>query len=93
MALGSGLGPITGPLTDGQNLGAFVYCANRTLSSSADTTITVNMTRTPQGYIQTRTATAAGGVVKNGANDGSDWVQGKIVLRASVTGKYWFFVF
>jgi hypothetical protein len=51
------------------------------------------MTRTPQGYIQTRTATAAGGVVKNGANDGSDWVQGKIVLRASVTGKYWFFVF
>jgi hypothetical protein len=92
LALGSGLGPITGTLVDGQNLGAFVYCKARSLSSSADTTITVNMTRTPQGYLQTR-APSGGGVITDGASNGSDWTQGKVVLRASVTGTYSFLVF
>jgi hypothetical protein len=93
LALGSGLGPITGPLVNGQALGAFVYVKGKALSSTADTTITLNMTRTPQGYIQTRAAYTDGGVITDGSNGGSDWAQGKIVLRASVTGTYSFFVF
>lgn len=90
LALGSGLGPITGTLVDGQNLGAFVVCLNRTIAAT-DTTITVNTTRTPQGYIPIRAR--PNGYLYDGTNHGTDWAQGKLIIRASTAGIYSFLVF
>lgn len=90
LALGSGLGPITGTIVDGQPLGAFVACLNKTVAAT-DTTITVPIQRTPQGYILIRAQ--PNGYLYDGANHGSDWTMGSLVIRASVAGVYSFLVF
>jgi hypothetical protein len=60
-------------------------------AANADKTIAHGLGRTPVGYDQKRIP-SGGGLVTDGANNGTDWTDAVIVLQATATGTYTIFV-
>lgn len=60
--------------------------------ANADKTISHGLGRTPVGYHAIRTP-HGGGIITDGANNGTDWTDAVLVLQATATGTYTLLVF
>lgn len=74
------------PARSGARYGPFQYIFVDFTVANADKSITIQLDHTPSMWQVVRNQ--AGGIVRDGSLNGSDWTPTKIVLQASVAGNY-----